>query len=343
MKRIASSFTSITKVALECPFLLVGVIYLFWFVLVPIPIDEYFSNGIRLLGIYFVIAVLEKLIGSNKILSIILLILLFPVAACAGVGQLYLMGGTFGWSGGEIIYVPLILLFSSYDAYNLYKSPSGDNRTLRTLLFLVTLPILALNVAHSVTYFPHVEDKINVDNEKYYLIWAIEDNIEADTHLTLYKCQKSSLKCEKLYRTYEQMFVDKLLYDKEKNEVSIIDSDYELGMAFTYGENSRSYDGYAVELGDHTYQLSIDYEYGGCKTTDCDIEVYIYTMYECDLDYKSCDMLPVKYTMTSVWGMYLAVNESTNEINAYDLEDTLIFTYRERPVCYADGCEILDQ
>jgi len=339
MARIKNLFIN----SLRFPVIWIGAIYLFRFILTPIPIDKYFSNGILLLGIYFVITVLEKLSGSNKILSIILFICLLPFSAVAVITQLYLIGGTFGWSGGEIIYIPLILLFSGRAAYDFYQTPTSNNKTFRILLFIAIFPILALNVSHSATYFPHVDDQITVGNARYYLVYGIDEDIDARTHFILYKCRKGSFECDEIYRTGHQMFVDKLIYDKVKSEVSIIDSDYEMGMAFTYGKNPRIYDGRAVEFGDHVYQLSIKYEYGICGNTDCGIDAYIYTMYECNSDYTSCDMLPIQYRQTSVWGVRLNVNKDTNEIEAYDLDNMLIFTYGESPTCYVDDCVILDK
>jgi hypothetical protein len=80
-----------------------------------------------------------------------------------------------------------------------------------------------------------------------------------------------------------------------------------------------------------------------CIAHSCDS--YTYTLYECDLDYTSCDPLPVQYTETNheyEWG-YLDINEATNEINAYSFKDSLIFTYGENPVCHIHRCEILGQ
>jgi hypothetical protein len=139
------------------------------------------------------------------------------------------------------------------------------------------------------------------------------------------------------------MYVDKLIIDKEKNEISIIDSHYEVGMSFTYGENPRRYERYPVQLGEHSYHLSVKYGYESCQTTDCDTDNNIYTMYECNFDYTSCDQLPVQYEMTSGLWVNMILNEATGEIEIYDDNDRLIFTYREYPVCYVDGCVILDQ
>lgn len=340
MKRITAFFISLTKITLEYPFLWMGLIYLLWFVKLPVPINENFEVGLRVLGIYVIIAVLEKLLGRNMLFSIILLIFILPIAFIMGWSFLNLIIETLGWLGSEVFYIPLILLFSGYAAFDLYQKPSNDNKTLRILLFIVTLPILSINVAYPISYFPDVTDQKDWGNDRYYLVWEIE-GMDANSNFMLYKCQKSSIKCEELYRTYSEMWVDTILVDKEKKEVSVIDGNFNKGLAFTYGENPRRYDAFPVQLGDHIYQPTVGNDDEHCETTDCDFDVH--NIYECNLDYTSCDRIPMQYSASwDVW-IHLQVNETTNEINLYDDDDTLIYTYGEHPVCYVDDCVILDK
>ena len=51
---------------------------------------------------------------------------------------------TFGWLGSEIFYIPMILLFSGYTAFNLYQRPSNDHKTLRILMYIATLPSIVV-------------------------------------------------------------------------------------------------------------------------------------------------------------------------------------------------------
>jgi len=108
------------------------------------------------------------------------------------------------------------------------------------------------------------------------------------------------------------------------------------------GDHPRVYVRYPVQLGNHVYQMAANTrDFKKCATTpSCD--GYTITLYECNLDYTCCDPLPVQYTITLQNNIYLGANEATNEINASDDNDTLIFTYGAHPVCYVDKCVILD-
>ena len=195
-------YNNLFKKALGFPIIWVGVIYLFWLMLVPI--DESFTTGIKLLGIYFVITVLEMLLGANKTLIIILFIVLLPLAGVASLLALDLWISTAGWLGREFIYIPLIILFSSYNIYNLFQKPSSENKTFRTLLLVAMLPILGINIAYPVAHFPEVSDRTEFGNFKYYIVWGIDGGYRS--HLTFYKCKKWSTQCDHLYRSYDKMF-----------------------------------------------------------------------------------------------------------------------------------------
>jgi hypothetical protein len=337
MKRITAFFISIVKKALEYPFLWVGVIYFLWFVKPPFLNNENFDDGVRLLGIYAVIVVLEKFLSGNKILSIVLFILILPIAVITG-SFLHLIYGTFGRLGSEKFYIPMILLFSGYAAYNLYQKPSSDNKSLRILLFFAILPILSLNIAYPISFFPKIVTQKEFGDFKYYIVW--QTDIDYHSYLSFYKCEKRGFNCDRLPTSH--MNFDEIIIDKERNEVSAVRGN--LGLSYTDGNNPRVYEGYSVQLGNHVYQMAINArEFLNCmKAPSCDS--YTYTLYECDLDYTSCDPLPVQYSETNheyEWG-YLDVNEATSEINAYSIKDSLIFTYGENPVCYIDRCVILD-
>ena len=235
----------------------------------------------------------------------------------------------------------MILLFSGYTAYNLYQKPSSDNKSLRILLFFAILPILSLNIAYPISFFPKIVAQKEFGDFKYYIVRQYD--IDYHSYLSFYKCEKESYSCSLLYSNFIQKNWDKILVDKKKNEVSIVRSS-DNGLAYTDGDNPRQYEVGSVQLGDHVYQMAIDdHDYRECMSTPS-CNSYTYTLYECDLDYTSCDPLPVQYSETNheyEWG-YLDINEAASEINAYSIKDSLIFTYGENPVCYIDRCVILD-
>lgn len=323
------------KKALKYPVIWVGVIYLFWFIL--IPIDESFIIGLKLLGVYLAVTALKEILSKNRTSSIILLVVLLPVSWVYIVLGLDLFFSTVGWLGRAFIYIPLILLFSGYAAYNLFQRPSTENRSLLFFQLVVIFPILATNMAYSVSCLPEIIDQKEFGNFKYYIVWGID--FDYRDHLSFYKCEKWNIKCDKPYRTYSQMYFEKIVVDKEKNEVSAVDGKYKFGLVFTYGEKSRRYGRNSVQLEEHAYQMAIDEnDYKVCLTATC-----TYTLYECDLDYTSCNPLPIQYSTTYDGFIYLSINETANEINATDGDDNLIFTYGEHSVCHADGCVILGQ
>jgi hypothetical protein len=74
-----------------------------------------------------------------------------------------------------------------------------------------------------------------------------------------------------------------------------------------------------------------------------------YTLYECDLSFKSCDTLLIQYTQFDTRDfLVLEADETANEVKLYE-EDfetddvKLIFAYGEHPRCYVEGCEILEE
>lgn len=219
-----------------------------------------------------------------------------------------------------------------------FQKPSSKNKTLSILLFIGILPTLALNIIYFVSYFPEVIDQADFGNFKYYITSGLD--MDYHSYLTFYKCKKWSLKCHILYSTYDRQDFGEIIIDKEKNEVSAIGRGPNSRLVYTDGEHSRLYEGYPTRLSSHIYQMSTDYDTGACGLSSCD--TYVYTLYECNLDYKSCNPIPIQYSTTHDDVIILNANEITNEINATDNDDTLIFTYGAHPVCYVDKCVILD-
>lgn len=325
---------SLSKQALRFPVIWVGVLYLFW--LMFIPINESYIPGIILLGAYLIITVLEKLANRSWLFSLALVFVLLPIVWEASILTFWLLTG---WLDREVIFIVLVIVFAGYPLISILQKPSSKDKVLSLLLFIVTLPVLAINVIYFVSYFPEVVDQTKFGEFKYYIVSGID--MDYHSHLSFYKCKQWSLKCDILYGTYDRQDFEEIIIDKEKNEVSAISSEPHSRLVYTDGEHSRLYEGYPTRLGDHIYQMSTEYDAGTCASSSCD--TYIYTLYECNLNYTSCNPLPVQYSAVYDNVIILNANEITDEINASDGDDTLIFTYGKHPVCYVDGCVILDQ
>lgn len=176
------------KKTLKFPVLWISLIYLFWLIL--IPVDKSFSTGIWLLGCYIVITVLEILLGANQKSSIVLLIVLMPFTYFFTIGIFELWFSTVWWLNRDFIYLPLILLSAGYIIYNLFQRPSNENKTLRTLVFVATLPILAMNIAYPITCFPNVLDQKEFGNFKYYIVSGLDENYKPYVFSSFSKCRK---------------------------------------------------------------------------------------------------------------------------------------------------------
>ena len=330
------------KKTLKYPVLWISLIYLFWWLLTFT--NDAFRYGISILSVYFIITILEilLLLSKNKVLKTAL----FVILLCLTLFSLMLAIMEGRWILGapsyrrHLIYIPLIIVLSSYKAYDLIRGSLSRDKVLFILLLIITLPVLAINVAYPISFFPRIVDKTEFGNFKYYIVW--QTDIEYRSFLSLYKCKKESFSCSWLYWDSQRMNFDKILIDNEKNEVSAI-RNFDLGLAFTDGGNPRRYEGDSVQLGNHVYQMAIDnHEFWKCMTApSCDS--YTYTLYECNLDYTSCNPLPMQYITTNEDVIFLNANEVASEINASNDRDTLIFTYGEHPQCYVEGCEILEQ
>jgi hypothetical protein len=325
------------KKTLKYPVLWVSLIYLLWWLL-PFT-NQTFRDEIIFLIVYFIITILETLLllSKNKMLTIFLFVVLlcFVLFSCGVTLGLWILYPPSHQR--HLIYFPLIIIFSGYKAYDLFRSHLSPGKILPVLLFITTFPVLAGNIAYPISFFPKIVANKEFGDFKYYIIWQYD--IDYHSYLSFYKCEKWSFKCDSLPTS--QMNFDEIIIDKEKNEVSARGNS---GLSYTDGNNPRVYQGYSVQLGNHIYQMAVNArELLICIAHSCDS--YTYTLYECDLDYTSCDPLPVQYTETNheyEWG-YLDINEATNEINAYSFKDSLIFTYGENPVCHIHRCEILGQ
>jgi hypothetical protein len=243
--------------------------------------------------------------------------------------------------GAYIVGLFLLGLYSFF-AINLTK-PSDDPAVIKMMLFILSTIFLLGNITQIIAFFPKLSSYARCAGRTYYITWL---HPLADYQWTLY-----NLTIWKPFLSYEAHFFGysggpyKILCDEEKRETNIIRIVNDV-LAYTDGENPRRYDYYtSSELGEHLYFLAEqcnDWVPSTCGSMT-------YTLYQCDLNYKSCDPLPIQLTTGDSGEIrVLEANKLTNEINLFDdFEDNpdrkLIFTYGEHPRCYVAGCEILEE
>ena len=218
---------------------------------------------------------------------------------------------------------------------------SKNRRFFRGFLSFTATIFLVGNILHVNAFFPSLDHSTKCNGKTYYITWMRPfGNYQwSFNNVTIWK----DIKYESFFFGYSSS-VYEIVCDKDKKEANIINTSRDV-LAYTDGENSRVYDEYVgAILQNRRYFLSV-----GCNNwvpSTCGSETY--TLYECNLDHKSCDPLTVRYTTEHPRLFVLEADETTNEVNLYDDFDNnpnrrLIFTQDENLRCYVEGCEILGQ
>jgi hypothetical protein len=237
----------------------------------------------------------------------------------------------------------LILLgLFCFFATNLTK-PSDDPAVIKVMLFILSTIFLLGNMAHAIAFFPTLSSSARCAGRTYYISWMHP--------LTDYQWTFYNLTIWKPFLTYESHFFGysggpyEIVCDEERWEANIIRT-FNNVLAYTDGENPRHYDEYnGARLKNHQYFLTRqcnDWIPSTCGSMT-------YTLYQCDLSFKSCDPLPIQYTQyDSSDFLELSSDEITDEVQLHEDDFAtdavvLIFTYGEHPRCYVEGCEILEE
>lgn len=239
-------------------------------------------------------------------------------------------------------YIVGLILLGFYSLFAFLIKRSKNRLFLKGFLFIVATIFLIGNIAHVNAFFPSIEFTTKCNGKTYYVTWMhpFGDYQWIFNNVTIWK----RVKYESFFFGYSSSSYE-IVCDENNKEANIINISYDV-LAYTDGGNSRIYDEYeGVILGTHQYFLSR--ECNDWVPSTC--ESLTYTLYECNLSYKSCDPLPIQYTQHDTRNfLHLVSDEATNEVNLYEEnfetdDEVLIFTYGEHPQCYVKGCEILEQ
>jgi len=177
------------KKTLKYPVLWISLIYLFWWLLTFT--NDAFRYGISILSVYFIITILEilLLLSKNKVLKTAL----FVILLCLTLFSLMLAIMEGRWILGapsyrrHLIYIPLIIVLSSYKAYDLIRGSLSRDKVLFILLLIITLPVLAINVAFPISFFPRIVDKTEFGDFKYYIVWQTDIEYRSSSRSTSVK------------------------------------------------------------------------------------------------------------------------------------------------------------
>lgn len=236
-------------------------------------------------------------------------------------------------------------LLTIYSVSGLLVKLSKRNFPLKMFLLIPMVVLFSLNIVYLKFFFPRVTNNLACNGTMYYITWSHPLSDPQWSNYTLAKWKNAF--------TYQTQFFGyppgagpfEIVCDDEKGETNIVRTINNV-LVYTDGANPRRYDAYAgTQLNDQQYFLA--WQCNNWSPYTCGSETY--TLYQCNLDFKSCDSLPLHYTVEDPSSyLVLEADNKTNEISLYDdYEDnpdrTLIFTWSENPRCYVEGCEVLEK
>jgi len=241
-------------------------------------------------------------------------------------------------NGAYIVGLILLGLYS-VSAFTLYLF--RYRKFLRWLPYASSTLLLVWNIAHVIAFFPSLELTTRCNGYTYYITWMhpIGDYQWTFDEFTVWE----GINYESHFFGYSQGPF-RIVCDEEKKVANVIREMNDV-LSYSHGENTTGFDDYAgTQLNGYRYFLSFKcnnwYDY------TCESETY--TLYECGLDYKSCDSLPIRYTGKNIIFLTLESDELADTVNLYEEavltdEKIMIFTWGKNPKCYVEGCEILEQ
>jgi len=186
-------------------------------------------------------------------------------------------------------YIVGLILLSMYIASVTLVRLAKNRTTLKKTLFIPVIFFFGINVIHASSFFPSIENNIKCNGNTYYITWMhpFGDYQWTFDQLTMWR----GLKYETQFFGYSEGPFE-IVCDKEKEETNIIRAINGV-LIYSHGENSRGYYGYAgAQLEEYEYFLSDRCNNWNGNT--CPTETY--TLYECNLNYTSCDSLGISYT-----------------------------------------------
>jgi hypothetical protein len=224
------------------------------------------------------------------------------------------------------------------------------HRGLKIIFFLFTFGTLFINALYLSYLTPRLDVATTCNGNAYFVTSGPSFSYERLTYI-----QWTKWSSVLHYKTYTLSYSgwshpDEIICDVENREAHFIK--YANGYGFLLyidGSNPQEFISTATaKLGNKLYYLAEDWILPkGCdpkKPWDC--EIYINTLYECELDYLNCNALPVTYTHQSYYYLLdLITDEESEEINLVKLDygsdnETLVFSYGKNSRCFVDGCTI---
>ena len=151
-------------------------------------------------------------------------------------------------------------------------------------------------------------------------------------YYNLFECDSNDLNCRYIYFDSGSIALDcKLVIENGTNYINLITNDkfkYSIGDRPRYILNNAEFDENYYSLA----RIPLEGEGG-----------YEFHLYKCNLDFTTCEPMPFIYIQISPDGpepAYVYPDEETGQLNVWDYQDNLIFSYKDSPECFVEGCSI---
>lgn len=242
-------------------------------------------------------------------------------------------------------YIAGLILFGLSALFTTITWLTRSHHLLRIIPGFLTIVLFCLNFIHIYFFLPGLTASARCNGKSFYLT----DNSGTLFDFWSYHqftIWESPFAYKSMFFGYGGWREYQIVCDKGQDEVNVIAPAIE-ALVYTYGENSRTYLSSSTTLKEQRYFVAEEWVvFEDCNEGEhyWECEEYVYTLYTCNLEYKSCHPLPVRFLSDFYIFGYLEADEGTNEVHFYDNDDdSLIFAYGDHPRCYVEGCEILNE
>jgi len=328
------------------PIVLFGGFYLLWLFFVPMdfkdndPVIRIFSLGLFFLFLYALLEISAKL-PINKWFAGVIKMLFAVIEAFIALSLIpYIAFINMYFVPILLIYIVFTILLVLRPLLKTIKAPRNKFQWINILTMFFAIPILFVNIAFLITFYPVKYDSAVYQDKEYFLISGRTFD-DFGGFMNVYRCSGGLFSCTKLFSEWSLSPPDTIVVDSVKEEIHFVFEPYHR-IYYTDGEGPRDYVRNSVITDNYLFTLSVE---NNCDDRDV-CESDIYTLYRCELDYTLCTPLNVQFidmNDDTSW-MSLEYDEEQEQVNVYredgDYNEVLVFTYGNEIQCFDDGCLI---
>ena len=315
------------------PIVLFGGFYLLWLFFVPMdfkgddPLLGIFMLGLVFLFLYALLEIPAKVSINNWFIGLIK-VLFAAIEAFIALSLIpYIAFINMYFVPILLIYIVFTILLILRPILKTIRAPKNKFQWVNILIMFFAIPILFVNVAFLITFYPVEYDAAVYQDKEYFLVSGRTFD-DFDGFMNVYRCSDSLFSCTKIFSEWSLSPPDTIIVDSVKEEVHFV-FDYYHRIYYTDSEEPRGYVRNSVVTDNYLFTLSIE---NNCDDRDV-CESDIYTLYRCELDYTLCTPLNVQFTDMNDdtrW-MSLEYDEEQEQVNVYredgNYNEILVLTY----------------